>query len=91
NNPNWQFPDAHCDTAITSALGEGSVGSFDAEQVATQLLGDSIYTNPLLLGYAWQKGRVPLTLASLMRAMELNGVQVENNKAAFEWGRRCAH
>ena len=91
NNPNWQFPDAHCDTAIASALGEGSVGSFDAEQVATQLLGDSIYTNPLLLGYAWQKGRVPLTLASLMRAMELNGVQVENNKAAFEWGRRCAH
>ena len=54
NNPNWQFPDAHCDTAITSALGEGSVG-FDAEQVATQLLGDSIYTNPLLLGYAWQR------------------------------------
>jgi indolepyruvate ferredoxin oxidoreductase len=37
------------------------VGSFDAEQVATQLLGDSIYTNPLMLGYAWQKGRVPLT------------------------------
>ena len=91
NNPNWQFPDAHCDTAITSALGEGSVGSFDAEQVATQLLGDSIYTNPLLLGYAWQKGRIPLTHASLMRAMELNGVQVENNQAAFEWGRRCAH
>ena len=91
NNPNWQFPDAHCDTAIASALGEGSVGSFDAEQVATQLLGDSIYTNPLLLGYAWQKGRIPLGRAALMRAMELNGVQVENNKAAFEWGRRCAH
>ena len=91
NNPNWQFPDAHCDTAIASALGDGGVGSFDAEQVATQLLGDSIYTNPLLLGYAWQKGRIPLTHASLMRAMELNGVQVDNNKAAFEWGRRCAH
>jgi indolepyruvate ferredoxin oxidoreductase len=36
-------------------------GPFDAEQVAVQLLGDSIYTNPLLLGYAWQKGRVPLS------------------------------
>jgi indolepyruvate ferredoxin oxidoreductase len=44
-----------------------------------------------MLGYAWQKGRVPLSHASLMRAMELNGVQVDNNKAAFEWGRRCAH
>ncbi len=56
-----------------------------------QLIGDSIYTDPLLLGYAWQQGRVPLSHASLMRAMELNGVQIDNNKAAFEWGRRCAH
>ncbi|RZJ61472.1 MAG: indolepyruvate ferredoxin oxidoreductase family protein, partial [Acidovorax sp.] len=90
-NPDWQFPGANCDSAIAAAVGAGGVGSFDAEQVATQLLGDSIYTNPLMLGYAWQKGRVPLSLASLMRAMELNGVQVDNNKAAFEWGRRCAH
>jgi indolepyruvate ferredoxin oxidoreductase len=72
-------------------VGEAMLGAFDAEQVAVQLLGDSIYTNPLLLGYAWQKGRLPLTHAALMRAMELNGVQIDNNKAAFEWGRRCAH
>ena len=51
----------------------------------------AIYTNPMMLGYAWQKGWVPLSRASLMRAIELNGVQVDNNKAAFEWGRRCAH
>ena len=67
------------------------VGAFDAEQVAEAMLGDSIYTNPLMLGYAWQQGRVPLSHAALMRAIELNGVQVDNNKAAFEWGRRCAH
>ena len=78
--PRWRAPSA----AAHSAL-------FDAEQAAMQLLGDSIYTNPLMLGYAWQKGRVPLTHAALMRAIELNGVQVDNNKAAFEWGRRCAH
>ncbi|MGH8859235.1 MAG: DUF6537 domain-containing protein, partial [Polaromonas sp.] len=42
-------------------------------------------------GFAWQKGRVPLSHAALMRAIELNGVQVDNNKSAFEWGRRCAH
>jgi indolepyruvate ferredoxin oxidoreductase len=59
--------------------------------VAVQMLGDSIYANPLLLGYAWQRGRVPLSHAALMRAMELNAVQIDNNKAAFEWGRRCAH
>jgi indolepyruvate ferredoxin oxidoreductase len=44
-----------------------------------------------MLGYAWQQGRVPLSHAALMRAIELNGVQIDNNKAAFEWGRRCAH
>ncbi|HMC16527.1 MAG TPA: DUF6537 domain-containing protein, partial [Albitalea sp.] len=43
------------------------------------------------LGYAWQKGRIPLSHAALMRAIELNGVQIDNNKAAFEWGRRAAH
>jgi indolepyruvate ferredoxin oxidoreductase len=90
-NPDWQAPGANCETALRGSVGTELVGAFDAEQVAAQLLGDSIYTNPLLLGYAWQQGRVPLNHASLMRAIELNGVQVDNNKAAFEWGRRCAH
>jgi indolepyruvate ferredoxin oxidoreductase len=43
------------------------------------------------MGYAWQMGRIPLSLAAITRAIELNGVQVDNNKAAFDWGRRCAH
>jgi indolepyruvate ferredoxin oxidoreductase len=90
-NPNWQFPQASCEAAIAAAAGPGHVGAFDAEQLSVQLIGDSIYTNPLMLGYAWQQGRVPLSHASLMRAIELNGVQVDNNKAAFEWGRRAAH
>jgi indolepyruvate ferredoxin oxidoreductase len=90
-NADWQFPGANCEAAIRASVGAEGLGAFDAEQVAVQLLGDSIYTNPLMLGYAWQQGRVPLSLAALMRAIELNGVQVENNKTAFEWGRRCAH
>jgi len=90
-NADWQFPGANCEAAVRASVGDALVGAFDAEQVAVQLLGDSIYTNPLLLGYAWQRGRVPLGHAALMRAMELNGVQIDNNKAAFEWGRRCAH
>jgi indolepyruvate ferredoxin oxidoreductase len=45
----------------------------------------------MMLGYAWQKGWLPLEYASLMRAIELNAVAVDNNKAAFEWGRRAAH
>jgi indolepyruvate ferredoxin oxidoreductase len=91
HDADWQFPASQCESAIKASVGESLVGAFDAEQAAVQLIGDSIYTNPLLMGYAWQKGRIPVSHAALMRAMELNGVQVDNNKAAFEWGRRCAH
>jgi indolepyruvate ferredoxin oxidoreductase len=91
SQPDWQFPAGACEAAIASAVGVRDLAAFDAEQVAAQALGDSIYTNPLLLGFAWQKGRVPLTHDALMRAIELNGVQVAANQAAFEWGRRCAH
>jgi indolepyruvate ferredoxin oxidoreductase len=87
----WQAPTAGCEAALLAAVGREQLGLFDAEQVAIQLLGDSLYTNPLLLGYAWQQGQVPLGQAALFRAFELNGTQVDNNKAAFEWGRRCAH
>ena len=90
-NPGWQFPGGNCESAVRLAVGVEGMASFDAEQVAVQMIGDSIYTNPLMLGFAWQKGRVPLSHAALMRAIELNNVQVDNNKAAFEWGRRCAH
>jgi indolepyruvate ferredoxin oxidoreductase len=44
-----------------------------------------------MLGYAWQRGWVPLSRESIRRAMELNDVQIANNHAAFEWGRRAAH
>ncbi len=89
-NPDWQFPAGNCDAAVHAAAG-ANVGTVDADQLAVQLVGDSLYTNPLMLGFAWQKGRVPLSHAALLRAIELNGVQVENNKLAFEWGRRAAH
>ncbi|MDB5820625.1 MAG: indolepyruvate ferredoxin oxidoreductase [Rhizobacter sp.] len=89
-DPNWQFPAASCETAVAGAAGVSNVGAFDVDLLATALLGDSIYANPMLLGYAFQRGKVPLAEASLLRAIELNGVQVDNNKAAFEWGRRAA-
>ena len=89
-NPDWQFPGGNCEAQIAAAAGPDHVGTVDADTLAVQLLGDSIYTNPLMLGYAWQRGRIPLGHAALMRAIELNGVQVDNNKAAFEWGRRAA-
>jgi indolepyruvate ferredoxin oxidoreductase len=90
-NPNWANPAQACVDSLVATLGEQAVGRFDAELVATRMMGDAIYTNPLMLGYAWQQGWLPLGLASLMRAIELNAVQVEKNKQAFEWGRRAAH
>jgi len=88
---NWVNPAQACSSDIARAVGLTGVSSFNADEAATQLMGDSIYTNPMMLGYAWQKGWIPLEKLSLMRAMELNAVAVDNNKTAFEWGRRAAH
>jgi len=55
------------------------------------LMGDTIYVNPMILGYAWQKGWIPMHRESLIRAIELNEVAVQNNLSAFEWGRHAAH
>ena len=88
---NWQNPADACAAEIAQAVGVDGVGMFNADAASTKLLGDSIYTNPMMLGYAWQKGWIPLDRASLIRAIELNGVQIDNNKAAFQWGRRAAH
>jgi indolepyruvate ferredoxin oxidoreductase len=90
-NANWANPSEACVAEIVQTVGENGVGAFDADGAATRLMGDSIYTNPMMLGYAWQKGWVPLSRDSLMRAIELNAVAVDNNKTAFEWGRRAAH
>jgi len=54
-------------------------------------LGDSLFVNPMILGFAWPKGWVPLSYEALMRAIELNDMAVAQNKTAFEWGRHCAH
>ncbi|MBP7564453.1 MAG: indolepyruvate ferredoxin oxidoreductase family protein [Burkholderiaceae bacterium] len=90
-NADWQSPAEACVAAIAQAVGVDHVGAFDADGMATKLMGDSIYVNPMILGYAWQKGWVPLAHESLLRAIELNAVAVEANKTAFEWGRRAAH
>jgi indolepyruvate ferredoxin oxidoreductase len=84
-----RLPSARLRRAIVAAAGAENVDQFEASALATSLLGDSIATNPFMLGYAWQKGLVPLSLDSLVRAIELNGTAVEANTAAFTWG-RCA-
>ncbi|HEY0179400.1 MAG TPA: indolepyruvate ferredoxin oxidoreductase family protein [Dokdonella sp.] len=89
--PDLEFPAQRIVDAVTHALGGGEPELVDATELATALLGDSIAANLFMLGYAWQKGWVPLSLGALMRAVELNGAAVEMNKAAFGWGRLAAH
>ena len=90
-NGNWQNPSEACVAEIAAQAGLAQVSAFDADGLAKQLMGDTIYVNPMILGYAWQKGWVPLSLAALQRAIELNAVAVANNLLAFEWGRHAAH
>ncbi|MBT6036261.1 MAG: indolepyruvate ferredoxin oxidoreductase family protein, partial [Kordiimonadaceae bacterium] len=63
----------------------------EATELATVLLGDGIATNVFMMGYAWQKGLIPLSFASIDRAIELNGVAIAQNKKTFACGRLAAH
>ncbi len=70
---------------------DGRASFFDATALATALLGESIAANLMTLGYAWQKGLVPVSQDAILKAIELNGAAVRMNTAAFQWGRRAAH
>ena len=89
-NPDWAFPQDKMQAAIVEAVGQKNFDFLDAGSLSTKLLGDAIATNLFLLGYAWQRSWVPVSEASLDRAIELNGAAVEMNRQAFLWGRRAA-
>jgi indolepyruvate ferredoxin oxidoreductase len=76
--------------AIRNVVGNSNLALLDANKMTQRLLGDTIYANVLMLGAAWQQGLVPVSLAAMMRAIELNGIEVEKNKQAFTWGRVAA-
>lgn len=76
--------------AISDAIGAANLSTLNANKLANELLGDTIFANVLLLGFAWQSGLVPVSLIALMRAIELNAVAVDKNKLAFTWGRMAA-
>jgi indolepyruvate ferredoxin oxidoreductase len=72
------------------AAGAERVETLDAQALAEAFLGDSIFSNIVALGSAWQRGLVPVSLEALQRAIELNAVAVDNNKLAFSLGRLAA-
>ncbi|WBU60159.1 indolepyruvate ferredoxin oxidoreductase family protein [Paracoccus albus] len=76
--------------AIRKAVGARNVEGFDANQIAQRLLGDSVFANVMMLGYAWQSGLVPVGLLSLQQAIVLNGTAIPANQRAFNLGRVLA-
>jgi len=73
--------------SIERAIGPENIRSFDANRMSEALFGDTVFANVIMLGAAWQQGLVPLSREALMRAIELNGVAVEQNSQAFASGR----
>ncbi|TYR33964.1 indolepyruvate ferredoxin oxidoreductase family protein [Mesorhizobium microcysteis] len=76
--------------AIREVSGEGGLAAIDANHLAERLMGDTVFANVMMLGFAWQQGLVPLGGAALAQAIVLNGVAVEANHRAFLLGRIAA-
>ena len=76
---------------LRDSVGDGRSDFVDATWIATALFGDSIATNLFLLGYAVQKGTIPIGLDAIKKAIELNGVAAERNLQTLDWGRLAAH
>ncbi len=89
-NADWKFPLGGMEGAICDAVGDERASFVEATRLATGLLGDAIATNMFMLGYAYQKGLIPVSAVAIDRAIELNEVAVEQNRSAFLWGRRAA-
>ena len=87
---NFKFPGSSLRETIAHGVGKDNAEFVDASRIATALLGDSIATNMFMLGFAFQRGLVPVSSEALNKAIELNGAGVKMNQAAFLWGRRTA-
>jgi indolepyruvate ferredoxin oxidoreductase len=84
----FQVPADRLKMSLQARLGD-RVAFFDANDLALRMLGDSIYSNMLVLGACWQQGLIPLTEAAIHDAIRLNGAKVDDNLRAFQIG-RCA-
>jgi indolepyruvate ferredoxin oxidoreductase len=89
-HPDPVFHTGSMSSQIAEAVGDAQAIFVGASKIATALMGDSIATNTFMLGFAYQKGWLPVGEPALIQAIELNGTAVPFNLAAFAWGRRSA-
>ena len=91
HDPNLDYPTKALRNRFAAVLKPENIEYLEATKMAVKLLGNSIGANLFLVGYAWQKGVLPIGKESIFKAVELNGVRPDWNKQAFEWGRLAAH
>ena len=89
-DPDLAFPVGSMEREIEEAVAPGDAEFLDATKLATGLMGDSIATNLFMVGFAYQRGLLPVGEAAILRAIELNGTAIEANKQSFRWGRLAA-
>ena len=91
SDPDLQFPAESMKQTIREEVGASKAEFINSTAIATNLFGDSIASNLFLLGYAYQKGLVPVSADAIEQAIELNAIEIEFNQKAFLWGRRAAY
>jgi indolepyruvate ferredoxin oxidoreductase len=89
-NPEFSLPTERLKRTIAALAGAAHTHFIDASRLSTALLGQSLGANMFMLGYAYQLGALPLSAQAIEKAIELNGVAVAMNHAAFRWGRHAA-
>jgi indolepyruvate ferredoxin oxidoreductase len=91
SEPATPYPTESIEQRLGAATRADQIQFLDATALATTLTGSAAQANLLLLGVAVQKGHIPVSVQAIENAIELNGVAVEANLAALDWGRRWAH
>ena len=89
-DPEFRIPSADLSLALERRLRD-RLQTFDATALAGKVMGDSIYSNMMVMGAAWQRGLIPVSREAIQEAIRLNGAAVEANLRAFEVGRWAAH
>lgn len=89
-NPEALIPSAAMKADLIKAAGKEQTDFVEATTLAKALMGDTITTNLFLVGYALQKGYIPVSPKAIMEAIRLNDVAVPMNIQAFQWGRLAA-
>ena len=90
-DPDLKIPNSQMQQVIEDTCKPSESISLDTTRLAKALMGDTMAVNLFTIGFAWQKGLIPLKKESIVEAVTLNGTAVKANIKAFEWGRCAAH